>query len=203
MPGNRADAGGFLRRILGQGKEDEVPGPPEAGSLDVGAVKDLERRVRGVAESLLENEALTADLDDTAAQESLAWALALGKEIARSTAGMDDTTAEEAMYPRLRAVRRLMRYVNRWVAYQSEMTAEDRADLLHKLVDQAAVAHGGAPALPHAQRCEAFLVHYAALGHDPQQFIVDLRRLIEEPDMDADTPSSGPDVLTAAKDETP
>ena len=63
----------------------------------------LESRTRRAVESLLENESLTADLDDAAAKELLDWGIAHAKEIISDTADMDDEGAEEAMYPRMSA----------------------------------------------------------------------------------------------------
>ena len=78
-------------------------------------MEQLLKRISRVAESLMENERLTADLDDEAAQQLLSWGISCAKTIMQSTAGLDDEAAEKATYPRMRATRRLMRETNRWV----------------------------------------------------------------------------------------
>ena len=98
----------------------------------------VERRAARAAESLLENERLTADLDDAAAQVLLDWGIALAKTIAQSTASMDDAAAEEAMYPRMRALRQLLRAVNRGAVSDVQSQVEWAA----QIVEQAALVYG-------------------------------------------------------------
>ena len=98
---------------------------------------DIESRISKVAESILGNEALTSELDDDAADLFINWAIAKGEAIARSTAGMDEFTAEEAMYPRLKALRRLARYLGRWVTGRGEPW-----DLIERIIEQARILYG-------------------------------------------------------------
>jgi hypothetical protein len=98
---------------------------------------DIESRVSKVAESILGNEALTSYLDDEAADLFLNWAVAKGEVIARSTIGMDEIIAEEVMYPRLKALRRIARYVGRWVIGSGEPR-----DLVEKIIEQARLVYG-------------------------------------------------------------
>ena len=76
---------------------------------------ELQRRFERAAEGILENERLTAGLDDEAAAVLIDWGLSWAGVIVIATAGMPDSEAEELLSPRLKANRRLMRYVNRWV----------------------------------------------------------------------------------------
>ena len=80
-------------------------------------------RSRRAVESLLENESLTSSLDDAAAQVLLKWGTDCAKLIVSSTAGLDAASAEDAMYPRMRALRRLMRRVNKWAARRGRWCA--------------------------------------------------------------------------------
>lgn len=73
-----------------------------------------EQRAVRAAESILGNETLTNDLDDEAASVLLDWALAWAERVAHSTSRLDDEAAQEAMYPRLKAIRKMMRSINRW-----------------------------------------------------------------------------------------
>jgi hypothetical protein len=98
---------------------------------------DIESRVSKVAESILENEALTSNLDDNAADLFLNWAIAKGEMIARSTIGLDDFLAEEVMYPRLKALRRIARYIGQWV-----IGSGDPRELVEKIIEQARLLYG-------------------------------------------------------------
>ena len=75
-------------------------------------------------ESILENEALTADLDDQAASLLLDWAMSLAKQAAQGVAGMDEASAEEQFNERMRNVRQFIRQVNRWAGSPSSTEAE-------------------------------------------------------------------------------
>jgi hypothetical protein len=132
-----------------------------------------------VAERFLENESLTADLDDGSAKMLLDWGMSRSKVIAQSTDGLDDEAAEEAMYPRLRAMRRLMRSVNRWVTRQKEMDDEGRATLLDRMIEQAAIIYD--KNIDRAQR-EAFRQQLATLADTPQQMIGKLRAFFDSLD---------------------
>lgn len=104
---------------------------------DEGRLKTRRRRVQ---ESLAENEALTAELDDQTAQRLLAWSSQAAEQIVRETAEMDDESAEQAMAPRLKAVRRVMRSVNRLAAQQAELDDKGRQELIDEIAAQAAEA---------------------------------------------------------------
>lgn len=77
---------------------------------------DLQKRIQRAAESILENEALTADLDDEAAKALLDWGVSWAERIASETAELDDEAAEEAMYQPMRSLRKMLRAANKWVA---------------------------------------------------------------------------------------
>jgi hypothetical protein len=133
---------------------------------------DLSHRVRQVTESLLENESLTADLDDQTAKVLLDWVTGCAGMVAQSTAALDDQAAEEAMSPRLRAIRRLMRQVNGWVA--AGLPAEDVQERLAKVLEQAAIIY---------EQDYTTLSRLASgfdLADDPQQLISNLRAFIEK-----------------------
>ena len=117
---------------------------------------ELTQRVNRAAEGILENESLTADLDDAPAQALLDWGVACARMIAESTAGLGEVEAEKAMSPRLRATRRLMRLVSKWVA------GRHQSGLLIEVLEQAAIIYG-----------KDFL------SDDPLLMIASLRRLCE------------------------
>ncbi|MCP4541198.1 MAG: hypothetical protein GY832_29040 [Chloroflexi bacterium] len=146
---------------------------PEEGVI----VDKLTPRINLVVEGILENESLTSDLDDAAAQVLLDWGTACVKMIAQSTAGLDDVEAEEIMSPRLRATRRLMRQVNRRVSKPFPMNAETATKLLTKVIEQATIIYGKDFVPSAGERREAFLKE--GFVSSAEEFIVNLRSLIE------------------------
>ncbi len=146
-------------------------------SEQASAVDILKERVAYAVESLLENEALTANLDDAAAVVLLEWGTACVNMIVQDTRGLDDLAAGEVMAPRLRATRRLMRLVNRWVPKRSEMTIEDAVALLTQIVERALLVYGTEFALPDEAQGDTFLQSSRAAS--PVQAIERLRLLIE------------------------
>ena len=93
---------------------------------------DIESRIQRAVESLLENEAITSNLDDTQADIFLNWAKTRTQAIIRDTAGMDDLTAEETSYPRQKALRRFARYLNRVAAGDGDLSST-----VQQLIEQA------------------------------------------------------------------
>jgi len=144
--------------------------------------ENLARRERQVAESILENESLTADLDDEAAKQLIDWGIAGAKTVAQSTAGLSDEQAEEVISERMRATRHLMRSVNKLVSKRGEIDAEESAQLLSKISEQAAVIYGQDSLPTEDERRQAFLKRSAEPAQDPARMIADLRGLFEKPD---------------------
>jgi len=142
---------------------------------------EVSQRIERAAEGILENERLTADLDDAAAQVLLDWGLACAELIAGSTDGLSDSDAEEVMSPRLRATRRLMRGVNEWVAGQADRSPEGGAELLAQIIEQAEVIYGDGFIPPDDDRREAFLARHSRRAENSAQSIEELRKLLENP----------------------
>jgi len=142
----------------------------------------IEFRVQQAAENILENERLTAGLDDDSAQVLNDWGLAWAVSIAASSDGLDDAAAYETMAPRLKATRRLMRYVNKWLRKRAMMDpAEERAHL-NKVFELAIAAHGAGPgpdASTLAQQPAFPLDEASGLIGDPPQLIAALHQLVE------------------------
>ncbi len=135
-------------------------------------------RVRQAAESILGNEGLTDNLDDKAAQALLGWGVACAERIARSTAGMDDETAKAAMDPRMQALRRMLRAVNRWFPRRLEAGFEENRAALDAVIEYAARVYGPEITLPDEEQLRAFL--HNDLASDPAQAITGLRALFEK-----------------------
>lgn len=165
----------LIRRRQAQARKPEavVPSQMEERAHET----QLAQRVSFAAESILENEALTADLDDAAAQALLDWGVACAEAIAWSTAGVDGPQVEALMAPRLQATRQLMRLVNRWLAGRQTMDAQANAALLDELIKHAAVIYGADYTPPDADQRRAFLAQH--LIDPPLEMISHLRRLVE------------------------
>jgi hypothetical protein len=142
-------------------------------------MKQFQQRVNRAAESILENERLTADLDDADAKVLIDWGVACAERIARSTAGLNDLEAEEAMYPRLRATRRMMRQVNSWMASRRTMDATTSATALDEISALAEIIYGDDYVPLSRARRDAFLRLHFEYADDPQQLITQLRDLFE------------------------
>jgi FAD/FMN-containing dehydrogenase len=128
----------------------------------------LKQRAQRAAESILENEALTAELDDDAAKELLDWGVSLAQQIAAATIEMDEAAAEEAMHQPLRALRRMLKQTGQWIA------APDQANL-DALLGQAALVYGDRLHAPTGNLKTAFLANLPA---SPAEKIQRLRRLL-------------------------
>ncbi|MBM3151364.1 MAG: hypothetical protein FJZ96_04040 [Chloroflexi bacterium] len=136
-----------------------------------------ERRARRASEGILGNESLAADLGGDDARFLLDWGLAAARQVALDTDTLaDEIQAEAEIGPRLRAVRRLMRLVNRWVRDSATLDDATRSTLLGQVIEQAAVVYGGSFAAPTEERRVAFI---QASAGDPAGFIRSLRSLLE------------------------
>ena len=164
-----------------------VPAQPPAMQAPVRAKEPdkagetVSRRARRAAESLMENEALTENLDDTAAGALLKWGSELSKTVAQSTADLDDEQAEEAMSERMRATRQLLRSVNKWIAGQAQMASEEKSALLARINEQMALIYGAEFSPPDAAQLEAFMQAPAQEAADPAQIVARLRDLYQPP----------------------
>ena len=133
--------------------------------------KSLEHRLQKKMSGLYENEALTGELDDESADELLNWAADRVKSIVRSTADLDDDQAEEVMYPRMRALRKMSRYVNRLAS-----GTEDEIGTLLKIVRQAREIYGDSFHEPDLGTLNSLLQMYRG---KPAAFMQALRKLFE------------------------
>ncbi len=108
----------------------------------------LEKRIRNAVESVLDNESLVGGLDEISASALQDWGLKNVKKIAEETADLDDQSAEEAMYPKMKASRSLMRAIRVWVETESQASVEERAKLWLKLESKAQALYGEELKLP-------------------------------------------------------
>lgn len=129
--------------------------------------KRLEREIEG----LYGNEALTSDLDDSSARQFLNWAEDRIRKIVENTAELDDQSAEEAMYPKLKAVRRMARYINGAARGQA-----DQDDLIEKILTQAREIYGSAFQEPDSQQLALL---QSVSKSEPSVFLHTLRHIFE------------------------
>jgi hypothetical protein len=140
----------------------------------------LALRLKRAAESILENESLAADLKDEAATVLLDWGVACAKEITYGTAGiLDETRAEEAMYPRMRALRRMLRAINNWAAKASLTNREYGAEILTEIIEHASGVYGEAYIPPSESSRKQLLYRQNSILYAPASFIARLRLMIE------------------------
>ncbi len=97
----------------------------------------LSARIKKNAESILENEALVEGLDESAAEILQEWGIKNATRVAEETDAPDEHSAEKAMYPQLRASRRLMRTIRVWVLYEKDSSPEEREKLWAKVEKRA------------------------------------------------------------------
>jgi len=131
----------------------------------------IEQRLQREMETLYGNEGLTGDMDDSSAKLFLDWAEAQVRQIVDSTVGLEDAAADEVMYPRLKAMRRVARYVNQALIGQG-----DPYDLAEKLVAQARIVYGEAFIEPDIFHIQSLL---SVTKTEPGLFFQTLRHLLE------------------------
>ena len=142
------------------------------------AVKSMVQRTAAAAESIMENERLTTDLDDDADKVLVDWGIVCAKRVVQQTTGMDDAEAEEAAYPSLRATRRLMRTINNWIKKGQAIEPEERVASLDKVIENATIIYGEDLTPPTSERRNTFLGQH--LADTPPQLIASLRAFVED-----------------------
>lgn len=116
-------------------------------------------------ESILGNEALTADLKDDAANVLLEWGMSHARLVHRLATDQPDP--EEYVAAQMKATRKWMRAVNRWVPARSEKSAPENAAALGEILALAGIS------VPLEVQ-NAFLE--AHLSEPPPMFIAELQK---------------------------
>ncbi len=115
----------------------------------------------------------------------LDWGITCAKKIAQGTLGLDDMEAENVMYQPMRATRRLMSSINRWVSRYEILGDEGHVDFLKKIIEQAGVIYGNEYIPPSANQQQTLLAAIPELVGDTPKLIAKLRS-----DIERDTTSS-------------
>jgi len=137
---------------------------------------DLEQRIQMAAESILENESLGEGLNDEARSALLDWGVACAKQITRETGEIeDDEEAQEAVYPRMRGLRDLLRTITDLCA--EGLDESTQIDLFRQIADQVPVVYGLEKIYPDINTWGNLLSEHAG---DATQIIKGFRQLFEE-----------------------
>jgi len=130
----------------------------------------LSHRIKKVAEGVLENEGLIGSLDKSAAEVLQGWGVKHATRAAEDTHSLDDESAEKAMYPQLKASRRLLRAIRVWMEHEKEATVEERQRLWAKVEKRPQGLYGDGISLPSPSQFA---------GEKPVEFIENLRSWLE------------------------
>ncbi len=137
---------------------------------------DLEQRIRMAAESILENEALREGFDQEATEAILVWGTFCAKLISSETAHLeDDLEAEEVMYPRMRALRQMIKVARNMINAGDIAT---RIATIQSLTQQAALVYGEKYVAPQPGQMGALV---ANPGNNQVEIVQNLRNLFEAP----------------------
>ncbi len=141
-------------------------------------MEELEQRQKQAVESILDNESLTANLDDQVAGALLGWTTGLARSVVQQAAALGSDEAETLIEERLSAVRGLMRQVNRWAAGGTEMSREESAEWLETVLQKLSAIQGAQAPLLDDTRRQAFLETHAHAT--PAEMVALLQTLITD-----------------------
>jgi hypothetical protein len=139
----------------------------------------MDRRKERAAERLMENENLTGDLDDEAADPLINWGVSWAKQAAQTTAGLDDAQAEQVMADRMQTVQQMMRSVSRWALAEEAADATSTQALITKVAEQAAVIQGQDFSPPDSNQQQALMRELPEMAQDPARKIRSLQGLFD------------------------
>lgn len=100
-------------------------------------MSDLEKRRKRAMEYILENEALTSDLNDAAALKLNDWGFRLAAFLADETSNMQHNKGLEHIGERMRSLRRLMRNINRLGGRVNRLDEDAQRDRFRLIVKYA------------------------------------------------------------------
>ena len=141
---------------------------------------DINTRIQSMVEEIMGNESLVEMLETEAATEMLNWGIATAKALVSKTMDLDDLAAELTLVPRLKAIRQSMRSIGNWAAGKYADPAS-RIQLREKLLEYFRLIFGDDSPLPAAEKMDEVLNEVDDPKNTPQQLILKLRELIEEP----------------------
>lgn len=149
----------------------------------------VQRRQRRAADRILENENLTADLEDDIADPLINWGVAWASQAAGDTAGLDDEQAEDTLLAQNRAVRQVIRQVGQLASEAQDLDEESARATLAQISAQAAILRPGSEPPDSEQEAE-FLRQLPELKKEPARMVRALRSLYDHNDEQPSTPRS-------------
>ena len=138
---------------------------------------DLKHREERAIESLFEDEALTAGLDDAAAKELINWAIDCVRRVFQKATGLRESVAEKMITDKLSAIRRLMRFISRWAVKRSGMDAVAITNWTTQVFQLLALIYSGEVILPTIEQGNEFVTQN--LKSSPKDMIHNLRGMVE------------------------
>ena len=105
-------------------------------------MSDLEKRRKRAVEYILENEALTSDLEDAAALKLNKWGMRLAVFVADETGNMKHDKGLEHIGERIRSLRRLMRNINRLSGRVNRLDEDAHRDRFQLIIKHAKELYG-------------------------------------------------------------
>lgn len=135
---------------------------------------DLSDRIQRVIDSFMENESLTDELEDAPARLLLDWAMSCARQIVQGTGNLHEEAADEAMAPRLKTLRQMVRSVSRLAS--SPSPEQDITVELNRFYELAGKVYGRSIAPSVADQKELL----AGDRSEPLELIARLRARIEE-----------------------
>jgi hypothetical protein len=142
-------------------------------------MEDIETRIENAIEEITGNESLLEMLDTDAATEMLAWGKKLVNRVVKQTKGLEDEAAEQALLPRLKAIRQTMRNAGNWAAGKYADPAS-RVPLRDKLLHDFRTIYGDDAKLPTTDEMDALLNEADNQQKDPHQLIFKLKALLND-----------------------
>ena len=140
---------------------------------------DINERIQNAIEELTGNEALFEMLEGEAAEEMTEWAKSLTAAAIRRTEAVDDLDMEQALTPRLRAVRQTVRSIGNWAAGKYEDPAS-RAQLRDKLLGALRTIFGEDAELPSPVEMDALINKVDSPETNAQQLILEWKELLNK-----------------------
>jgi len=141
---------------------------------------EIADRIQRVIEEMTGNESLLEMLETDAATEMLNWGIATAKSLVGRTKDLDEFTADQALLPRLKAIRQSMRSIGNWAAGKYADPAS-RVQLRDKLLEYFKTIFGDAALLPTAEKMDEVLNQVDNKANSPHQLILQLKELLNEP----------------------
>jgi hypothetical protein len=140
---------------------------------------NLDARIERAKKEISGNESLFEMLEADSATEMFNWGLSLAALIAKKTEGLDEPTANEAMAPRLKALRQALRSVGNWAAGKYTDPAA-RLQLKGKLLEQFQLILGESVLISPVE-LNRVIDSVDTPGGSPHPLILAMKAFIEKP----------------------